>query len=207
LFMPEGGGGHLSLGITKLYVRIPIDRMAPLIGKGGKVIHELEERTNTLITVDEVNASASIEPASPETTMDKLLKARDFILAVSAGFSPEKAWRLLDEGQVLVIIDLKDVVGGSSNHLTRVKGRIIGEGGKAKKNLEEMTGVDLNIHDDKVAIIGDYESAQIVREAIHMLIQGRMHSTVYRFIDRAMRKVRRSRMLDLWRRRTQDKIG
>jgi len=195
--MPENKG-HLSPGVTKIYVRIPIDRLAPLIGEKGKVIRELEERTNTLITVDEINASVSIEPASPDTTMDKLLKARDFIMAVAAGFSPEKAWRLLDEGQVLVVINLKEVIGSSPNHLTRIKGRIIGEKGKAKKNIEQMTGTDINIYDDKVAIIGDYESAQVAREAVQMLIQGRMHSTVYRYIDRAMRKVRRSKMLDLW---------
>ncbi len=196
--MLENKGGHLSPGVTKIYVRIPVDRLAPLIGEGGKVIRELEERTNTLITVDEVNASVSIEPASPDTTMDKLLKARDFIMAVAAGFSPDKAWRLLDEGQVLVVINLKEVIGSSPNHLTRIKGRIIGEKGKARRNIEQMTGTDINVYDDRVAIIGDYESAQIAREAVQMLIQGRMHSTVYRYIDRAMRKVRRNKMLDLW---------
>ena len=196
--MLENKGGHLSPGVTKIYVRIPVDRLAPLIGEGGKVIRELEERTNTLITVDEVNASVSIEPASPDTTMDKLLKARDFIVAVAAGFSPDKAWRLLDEGQVLVVINLKEVIGSSPNHLTRIKGRIIGEKGKARRNIEQMTGTDINVYDDRVAIIGDYESAQIAREAVQMLIQGRMHSTVYRYIDRAMRKVRRNKMLDLW---------
>ncbi len=196
--MLENKGGHLSPGVTKIYVRIPVDRLAPLIGEGGKVIRELEERTNTLITVDEVNASVSIEPASPDTTMDKLLKARDFIVAVAAGFSPDKAWRLLDEGQVLVVINLKEVIGSSPNHLTRIKGRIIGEKGKARRNIEQMTGTNINVYDDRVAIIGDYESAQIAREAVQMLIQGRMHSTVYRYIDRAMRKVRRNKMLDLW---------
>ena len=196
--MLEDKEGHLSPGVTKIYVRIPIDRIAPLIGERGKVVHDLEERTNTLITIDEVNASASIEPATPKTTMDKLLKAKDFITAVAAGFPPDKAWRLLDEGQALIIIDLKEVIGNSPNHLTRIKGRIIGEKGKAKRNIAQMTGVDISIHDDRVAIVGDYESTQIAREAIQMLIQGRMHSTVYRFIDRSMRRVRRSKMLNIW---------
>ncbi len=192
------GKGHLSPGITKIYLRVPVDRLGSLIGEGGKVLKELERRTDTLVSVDSVNGSVSIEPATPATTMDKLLKARDFIRAIAAGFSPEKAWRVLDEEQVLIVIDLKEAVGNSPNHLTRVKGRIIGERGKAKKNIEQMTGVYLNIYGDYVGIIGDYESAQVAREAVDMLIQGRMHSTVYRYIDKAMRNIKRRRMREYW---------
>ncbi len=190
--------GGLMPGVTKIYLRIPMDRLGPLIGEGGRIIKELESRTGTVITVDSANASVSIEPATPGTTMDKLLRARDFIRAVGAGFSPERAWRLLDEDQVLILIDLKEVIGDSPNHLTRVKGRIIGEGGKARRNLEQMTGTYINVYDDVVAIIGDYESAQVAREAIEMLIQGRKHSTVYKFVDRMMREIKRRRMTDYW---------
>lgn len=194
--MPDKGG--LTPGVTKIYLRIPMDRLGPLIGEGGRIIKELESRTGTVIAIDSANASISIEPATPGTTMDKLLKARDFIRAVGAGFSPERAWRLLDEDQVLILIDLKEVIGDSPNHLTRVKGRIIGEGGKARRNLEQMTGTYINVYDDVVAIIGDYESAQVAREAIEMLIQGRKHSTVYKFVDRMMREIKRRRMTDYW---------
>lgn len=194
--MPDKGG--LTPGVTKIYLRIPMDRLGPLIGEGGRIIKELESRTGTVIAIDSANASISIEPATPGTTTDKLLKARDFIRAVGAGFSPERAWRLLDEDQVLILIDLKEVIGDSPNHLTRVKGRIIGEGGKARRNLEQMTGTYINVYDDVVAIIGDYESAQVAREAIEMLIQGRKHSTVYKFVDRMMREIKRRRMTDYW---------
>jgi ribosomal RNA assembly protein len=190
--------GRLSPGVTKIYLRVPVDRLGPLIGEKGKVLKELEDRTGTLISVDSENGSVAIEPATPYTSMDKLLKARDFIRAVAAGFSPEKAWRLLEEDQTLIVINLKEVVGDSPNHLSRVKGRVIGEKGKAKRNIEQMTGVYLNIYDDIIAIIGDYESAQVAREAVEMLIQGRMHSTVYRHIDRLMREIKRRRMREYW---------
>ncbi len=190
--------GRLSPGVTKMYLRVPTDRLGPLIGEEGKVLKELEDRTGTLISVDSVNGSVAIEPATPYTSMDRLLKARDFIRAVAAGFPPEKAWRLLEEDQTLIIINLKEVVGDSPNHLSRVKGRVIGEKGKAKRNIEQMTGVYLNIYDDIIAIIGDYESAQVAREAVEMLIQGRMHSTVYRHIDRLMREIKRRKMREYW---------
>jgi len=191
--------GDLAIGETKLYLRIPVNRIGALIGEGGKVLKELEARTGTRVTVDSANGSVTIEPVAPTTRIDKLLKARDFIRAVAAGFSPERAWRLLEEDQTLVIIDLKEVVGDSPNHLARVKGRLIGERGKARRNIEQMTGTYINIGEDKVAIIGDYESAQVAREAIEMLIQGRKHSTVYRYIDRLMREIKRRRMTEYWR--------
>ncbi len=194
----EGKRPSVLPGITKLYLKVPMDRLGALIGEKGSVIKELERRTNTRITVDSNDGSVIIEPLTPATPVYNLLKAREFIRAVAAGFSPERAWRVLEDDQVLIVIDLKEIIGNSPNHLTRIKGRIIGEEGKARKNLEMMTGTYINIYDDKVAIIGDFESAQVAREAIEMLIQGRQHSTVYRYVDRVMREIKRRRMTSLW---------
>ncbi|MEM0026681.1 MAG: KH domain-containing protein [Ignisphaera sp.] len=190
--------GYLIPGVTRLYVRIPLERIGVLIGRNGEILKRLMEQTRTRISVDEVNGTTIIEPQSPQTKVLDLMKARDIVLAIGYGFSPERAFRLLNEDQILVVIDLKQYVKPTENHLTRVKGRLIGEEGKARKNLEEMTGTDISIYDDYVAIIGDYESVNIAREAVLMLIEGRQHSTVYKYVDKAMRQVRRSRMVTLW---------
>ncbi len=190
--------GYLMPGVTRLYVRIPLERIGVLIGRNGEVLKRLMEQTRTRISVDEVNGTVVIEPQSPQTKVLDLMKARDTVLAIGYGFSPERAFKLLNEDQILVVIDLKQYVKPTENHLTRVKGRIIGEEGKARKNLEEMTGTEISVYDDYVAIIGDYESANIAREAILMLIEGRQHSTVYKYVDKAMRQVKRSRMTALW---------
>ncbi|RLG88410.1 MAG: RNA-processing protein [Thermoprotei archaeon] len=187
-------------GLTKFYLKVPLERIGVLIGSGGKVIKELMNRTNTIITVDSANGTVIIEPSSSATSPLNLLKAQDFIKAISVGFSPERAWRVLDEEQVLIVLDLKQYVGPSQSHLTRIKGRIIGEEGKARKNIEQMTGTYISVYEDYVGIIGDYESANVAKEAIEMLIQGRQHSTVYRYIDRAMREIKRRSMTQLWRR-------
>ena len=126
------------------------------------------------------------------------MKARDFVRAIAYGFSPEKAMRIIDEDAVLAVIDLHQYVGDAPNHLQRVKGRIIGEKGKARRSIEEMTGTNISVYDHYVAIIGDYESVQVAKEAIEMLIQGRQHSTVYRFIEREMYKIKTARMRELW---------
>jgi len=185
-------------GISRLYLKIPLDRIGVLIGERGEVLKKLMDCTRTKITIDNVNGTVIIEPATPSTTPSELLKAQDFIKAIAYGFSPERAERVLGEDQVLVVIDLKQQVGPSPNHLMRIKGRIIGEKGKARKNLEEMTGTYISIYGDYVAIIGDYESANAAREAIELLIQGRQHSTVYRYLDRVMRRIKRRAMTELW---------
>ncbi len=192
--------GYLIPGVTRLYIKIPLERIGALIGKGGETLKKLMEQTQTKITVDEVNGTVIVEPQTPQTRVLDLMKARDIILAIGYGFSPERAFRLLEDDQILIVIDLKQYVKPSENHLTRVKGRLIGEDGKARKNLEEMTGTEISIYDDYVAVIGDYESANIAREAILMLIDGRQHSTVYKYVDKAMRQIRRSRMVSLWER-------
>lgn len=185
-------------GVLKLYVRIPLDRVKVLTSNDKQVIKELEGRTLTKISIDEVNSYAIVEPSTPNTPVMNVIKAKEFINAVAVGFPPEKAWRLLNDDQVLLIIDLKVAVGDSQNHLTRVKGRVIGEGGKVRKNIEEIAGTYISVYDDYIAIIGDYESANLAREAIEMLIQGRQHTTVYKYLDRVAHEVKKKRITTIW---------
>ncbi|ALL01310.1 putative RNA-processing protein [Pyrodictium delaneyi] len=185
-------------GLLRLYAKLPPERVGVLIGEGGKVKTEIMKRTRTKITVDSTTGMVIIEPESPDVPPFMVMKAQEIVKAIAYGFSPERAMRLLDDDQILVVVDLKQYVGDAPNHLQRVKGRIIGEKGKARKTIEEMTGTYISIYDNYVAIIGDFETANIAKQAIEMLIQGRQHSTVYRFLERTMFKVRRSRMTQLW---------
>ncbi len=201
--MPRGeeaqGAGRSVPGVLRLYAKLPPDRIGVLIGEKGKVKTEIMKRTRTRITVDSTTGMVIIEPESPDVPPFMVMKAQEVVRAIAYGFPPEKALKLLDEDQVLIVIDLKQYVGDAPNHLKRIKGRIIGEKGKARKTIEEMTGTYISIYGNYVAIIGDYETASIAKQAIEMLIQGRQHSTVYRYLERAMFDLRRSRMTQLWR--------
>ena len=185
-------------GLLRLYAKVPLDRIGVLIGENGKVKQELMRRTRTKITIDSKSGMVIIEPESPDVPPFMVMKAQEFVKAIAYGFSPEKASRVLDEDQVLMVIDLKQLVGDAPNHLQRIKGRIIGEKGRARKTIEELTGTHISVYDTYVAIIGDYESAQAAKEAIEMLIQGRQHSTVYRFLERVMSRIKRARWTELW---------
>jgi ribosomal RNA assembly protein len=195
----RGEEGRSIPGILRLYAKVPLDRIGVLIGEKGRVKTEIMRRTRTRITVDSTTGMVVIEPEAPDVPPYMVMKAQEIVRAIAYGFPPEKAMKLLDEDTVLIVIDLKQYIGDAPNHLQRVKGRIIGEKGKARKTIEEMTGTYITVYDNYVAIIGDYETASIAKQAIEMLIQGRQHSTVYRYLERAMFDLRRSRMTQLWR--------
>jgi ribosomal RNA assembly protein len=194
--MSSEGGGVLP-GVTRITTKVPLDRVGVIIGGGGSVIDMLRRRLGVSVKVDSTTGAVVIEPISPSTPVANLLKAREYIDAIGYGFSPERAERLLDEDQVLLVIDLKSYVGDSENHLKRIKGRIIGEGGRARRNLEEITNTYISVGEATVAIIGGFEEAEVARQAIQMLIEGRQHTTVYKYAEKMMAGLRR-RKPSLW---------
>lgn len=189
---PQGPPQGFIPGVTRVSTKIPVERVGVLLGGGGRVLRDLEERLRVRVSVDPELGSVTIEPRDPDTPVYNLLKAREFIDAIGCGFSPERAERVLGEDQVLLVIDLKDQLRLSENHLKRIKGRIIGEEGRVRRNLEEISGCYISVYENTVAIIGDYESADAVKEAIQMIIDGREHSTVYRHLRRLILRRRRA---------------
>nr|1TUA_A Chain A, Hypothetical protein APE0754 [Aeropyrum pernix] len=184
----------------RIYVKVKPERLGAVIGPRGEVKAEIMRRTGTVITVDTENSMVIVEPEAEGIPPVNLMKAAEVVKAISLGFPPEKAFRLLEEDQILVVVDLKQVVGDSQNHLKRIKGRIIGEGGRARRTIEEMTDTYINVGEYEVAIIGDYERAMAAKQAIEMLAEGRMHSTVYRHLERIMREIKRRERLKMWAR-------
>lgn len=187
-------------GVTRVYLRVHEDRLGVLIGEGGRVLKELEARLGVKVTVNSIDSSVVIEPASSYTPVTNVIKCQEIVKAIDYCFSYERASRLYDDDAVLLVVDLKDRAGSGESHLQRIKGRIIGEEGRARKTLEEMTGTHISVCREYVAIIGDYNRAELARQAIEMLAQGRQHSTVYKFLDRAIRELKRREATDLWSR-------
>jgi len=188
----------MSKARQRIYVRVPIDRLGAVIGGKGSIKQRIMDLTSTRITVDSENSLVIIEPETEDVPPINLMKAAEIIKAIAYGFPPDKAFRLLEDDQILVLVDLKQIVGDAPNHLKRVKARIIGEHGRARKALEEMTGTYINVGEYHVAIIGDYERAMAAKKAVEMLAEGRMHSTVYRYLERVLREIKRRETLQLW---------
>ena len=176
---------YLAEGEQEEFVRIPKERIAVLIGRKGKTKREIEERTGTKIEVDSETGEVFI--TSTKETKDPLAvwKARDVVLAIGRGFSPERAFRLFNEGETLEIVNLTDiVVGNEKNALPRVRGRIIGRRGRTREIIEKMSGADVSVYGKTVAIIGNPIQVEVARTAIEKLAKGSPHGVVYRYLER-----------------------
>jgi len=187
------------------FIKIPKERVGALIGPDGTTKKSIEEKLSVELEVDsetgDVNAVMGENVADPSL----LFTAKDVVMAVGRGFSPEHAFRLIrDEEAVLDILDLRTVFGKSEADIKRVKGRIIGMNGKTRTIIEELTGTSVAVYGHTVGIIGTLEQAQVAREAIEMLIKGSMHATVYRFLHRKRRELKK-KMLEIWKKPPEEK--
>jgi len=172
-------------------LRIPGDRVAALIGVKGRDKKELEECSSARISVDSHEGDVVI--AGKDAI--KLYALREIILAIARGFSPDTAKLLLKPDYMLEIINLKDYGLDNKNKLMRVKARVIGTGGKARRVIEELTGASLCIYGKTISIIGECTQAPNAKRAIELLIKGSMHSTVYKWLEDQRRKARREGMM------------
>ena len=112
----------------------------------------------------------------------ELFQAKNIVKAIGRGFSPEKAFRLFDEEEVLEIIEL---TGFKDNKMKIIRSRLIGTKGKTRRAIEESSGCFISIYGKTVCIIGKYEQINIAREAIDMIIRGSKHSKVYGFLQQS----------------------
>jgi ribosomal RNA assembly protein len=180
-----------------LRIRVPLERIGVLIGHKGKTKSAIEENLGVLIDIDGETGNVEIA-AKPEGNPANVFRARDVVTAIGRGFSPENAFRLFSEESHLLVIDLSDFCGKSVSCIKRIKARIIGTNGKARRNLEELTRTRISIYGDTVAVIGDIEHCEAAREALMMLIRGNTHRTVYNFLRSRRAELKRIET-ELWR--------
>jgi len=156
------------------------NRVGVLIGKGGQVKKELEERTETKIAIDSQEGIVQVEGESAEP----FLRAVEVINAINRGFSPERAFSLLDDEDLLLeVIDLSGVAD-TPRQLDRVRGRIIGRDGRAREQIENMTNTQISVLGKTIALIGLPENLKMARTAIDMLIEGAPHEAVFSYLEK-----------------------
>lgn len=179
------------------YLKIPLERIPVLIGKKGEVKKKIEETAGVELKINTKDGSVIIEKKEGADPF-KAWKVRDVVRAIGRGFCPEKALKLLEEDYYLEIIELADYTSVNENNLKRVRGRLIGKEGRARKTIEELADVSISIYGKTVAIIGTPEDIELARRAIIELIRGKRHSTVYRFLERERKRLKMERLLHPW---------
>lgn len=154
-----------------MLVKIPEERKAILIGKDGSTKSKIERLTQTKLVI----AKEIVIEGNPEA----ILKAEEIVKAVGRGFAPNTALKLIRDGMQLDVINIK----GSPNTIKRLLARVIGTQGKARRNMENLTGASIAVLGKTISIIGNNKQAQEARLAVEMLLAGRKHATVWRCLE------------------------
>ncbi len=161
-------------------IKIPKERIAVLIGKDGEMKKRIEDETSTKIQVDSEEGDVHVSGSDAL----KLYLSKSIIKGIARGFNPEIALQLLNQDYAMEIIDMRDFAGKSQNSLIRLRGRVIGEKGKSRNTIENLTGVSISVYGKTVSILGRIEDVFDARRAVEMLLDGSMHRTVFRYLER-----------------------
>ncbi|MCQ2972175.1 MAG: KH domain-containing protein [archaeon] len=172
------------------YLRVPQNRIGALIGKKGDVKRSIEKATETYL---DINSEEGIVYISPKENMENPLgvwNANHIVKAITRGFNPEVALKLVDDDVYLDIIKLTLFVGKSKKALTRYKSRIIGKDGKTREIIMDMAEVDMAIYGKTVSLIGGLKNIQIAKEAVEMILNGSRHKSVYGFLEHKQQELK-----------------
>ena len=160
-------------------VFIDLNRLPVIIGQEGSTKEKLEQQFEVSINIDSKSGEVVItgEDSAKRYVLSLVLQA------INYGFSPEHAMILEDEYNVLDVIDVKQQVR-DQHRLKVVMGRVIGQEGRTRKLIEEITNCHVTVKDHYVGVIGKFENVQLVHEALQMLIKGASHKSFYGYLER-----------------------
>lgn len=173
------------------FVKIPMERVKVLVGADGEVKKKIEEFGNVKLKIGKEGDVEIIgEPINE-------WRVKDIVMGIGRGFNPEKVFKLFNDEYYLKLIDLRELFT-STKEIKRVKGRVIGREGKARRIIEETTGVDICVYGNTIGIIGMLDEVNLAENGIMKLLNGASHSKVYKFLEKERRKIKEERAL-LWK--------
>lgn len=159
-------------------IKIPEKRVSALLGKRGKTKKHLEQSTHTMVKVQregDVEISGELEG---------VMVATEIVKAIGRGFPEEKAFLLLNDENQLAVISLQ---GETEKTIKRLFGRVIGKQGKAKRQIERLTGASLCVFGKTIAVVGSAEAVSRATSAVDDLLGGRKHAYVYAKLEKINR--------------------
>ena len=173
------------------HVKIPQDRIGVLIGEGGETMREIENAADVRLDIDSESGSVGIRSVGDPV---RGMRGPEIVQAIGRGFPPETALSLLDDD--LMQFHLIDIDAASRNDrdLKRKKGRLIGENGRTRELMEDLTGASVMIYGSTMGIIGQPAAVDAVRRAATMLLDGAPHGTVYSFLERKHNEMKRQQL-------------
>jgi ribosomal RNA assembly protein len=183
---------------TKVSTTIPLERLGVLIGREGSMKNRVENAFKARLAIQSESGVVEIVPREDSNDPTMILRARDVVVAIARGFSPDRALSLVDDDIVLDIIDLRDTFGRNERDIARLKGRVIGRDGKIRRLIEEMTDAKVSVYGHTISMLGEYEKVTAAREAIELLLKGKQHSTLYKLLRKIKSESKKRETLELW---------
>jgi ribosomal RNA assembly protein len=178
-----------SAAPVELLARVPKNRIAVLIGKGGQTRKMLEEASGAKLDIDsktgEVMAEWEEEP-DPVVRM----KMPDVVLAIGRGLAPSRAVQLIEDDIFLRMYDIREWVGRQPNQTRRMRSRLIGRNGRIRSLIEEISNCEMAIHGSTVLVIGDQDGVALAAPAIEGILRGSEHSTVLHGLEQDRKRLK-----------------
>ncbi|MDP6325999.1 MAG: KH domain-containing protein [Candidatus Thalassarchaeaceae archaeon] len=168
-------------------VRVPKDRIAVLIGKGGATRKGLEMAAKVTLEIDSNSGDVSITWDPAKTDPVKMMKFPELIKAIGRGMSPKKAIKLMEDDCYFQLYDMREWVGKQHLQQKRMRGRLIGSEGKIRRFIESNTGCEMAVYGSTVVIIGDEEGLPLASNAVERILRGSEHGTVIKALERERR--------------------
>ena len=173
-------------------LKIPKNRIAIIIGKGGETKRMLLEKGGCKsISIDSENGDVTITwglPGSFDPLM--MMKLPDVIKAIGRGMNPTKAISLLSDEMLFELIELKTFVGKKANQQRRMRSRIIGSEGKIRKRIESLTNCEITVYGGTIVIVGDDIGLPMASDAIKNILNGAEHGPVLKKLEVVGKKQR-----------------
>ena len=160
-------------------LKIPKERIAVLIGNNGSNKKDLEIKCGVKIDInsDDGDVFVSSEDSFKAYISMQILKA------ISRGFNPDVAKLLLNENYILEVIKITDFSGKSKLKQKRLKGRVIGVDGKARKTIEKLTNTNISVYGKTVGIIGEARDVELAARGIESILSGAPHGPIFKSLE------------------------
>ena len=181
--------------------RVPKDRIAVIIGKGGQTRKMIENSCGGKLSIDSQTGDVSIEWYK-EVDPIKKMKIPDVINAIGRGLAPKRAIQLIEDEMFLRIYDIREWVGRQPKQTKRMRGRLIGTNGRIRTLIEEFSNCEIAIYGSTVVVIGDSEGLELASPAIEGILRGSEHGTVLFGLEKDRKRQRlKSKNLDTFQER------
>ncbi|GFE54070.1 pre-rRNA-processing factor PNO1 [Babesia ovis] len=161
-------------------VSVPPNRLTPLRNNWETIVRTIVEHLKLQIRMCTKNKVVEVRPASQDADLSLLQKAQDYLRAFMLGFELKDAEALIRLEDIFIeSFDIKDVKRLNGDHLSRCIGRISGKNGKTKHAIENMTRTRIVLAEDRIHIMGSFNSIKMARHSICSLILGNQPGKVY----------------------------